>query len=122
MIAGVISQGRAGVPRGILASRLVYYDTETILQAVVLIGTDQLVSASFIADTDTVYAGVMPQVLTSNALFGSWVGGETVFSVEIVADQVLEPEVCSAVDIIHLPDVRIPGVLQTSRYLDGDVV
>lgn len=117
MLSGVISQ-EVLAARGTIVLRA-YLDDESILSAFIARSGDQFISPNLTTDNDTVFSagqtnGLIPAILLD---------GEIIFFPTVSEfDQILIPEIYFSADIFSLPDIRIPGALQTNLFVADDVI
>lgn len=123
MIPGITTQGPFKfLPRNVVATPLdVISDDDTFGSANVLSNVDRILGPGFVNDSDAVFACTSSRFLILTPL--CVVVADSLFGTMIAArDQLLFPLLHVANDTFKLPAITIPGILQSNRYADDEVI
>jgi hypothetical protein len=121
MITGIVAQTLVPLPRGFLNPQRSHLDADVFFTPVVASGLDQYLFTEAVEDADDIFSSEMPIVLTSDALAFPWSGNvEAIYTPRVTRDRAMLVGFYTDGDVLMLPDIRIPGVLQPPFIEDDD--
>lgn len=122
MITGIVAQELQPLPRGVLKSLRSFVDDDAIFVALVGSDLDQFLFSTSVADADQIFVPDMPTMLTVEALWEAWQDSETLPTPRVTQSKQIIVSFYTAADIIFAPDIRVPGFLLPTLFVDADII